>query len=1088
MSYFSIYTLPSNNSKNRLIAPPFGLILSLLILLTAQFSYAGATYFTGSDNENNAGTGVADGDMDRLIGDKDPAAPLEFNIDVTGPLPTFSATLSIRAYDINNAANVYDYVYLNGYKLGKLAGGANQWSITSFKVPNNVIRAGNNKVNMLIDNWHTGAKSIIDWGQIVVDGGPGDKADITDVAITDYSIADGDVTIDAESTVEVSVAGNYVMEMNLIDPNGNNTSVLSQSFTASAGDKIIRQYSPSYPLSDVSGTYTIQALLFLDDAGVLKQQDIDTVTFEHTKNIGPNFSGPAATSVITANPNSIPADGASTSTITVQAKDLKGNNLVVGGANVLLKTTRGTLSKVIDHGDGTYDATLTSTTTAGAATVSATLNGIATNHPILVKFTGLVSTELSTINASPATIIADGTTTSTITVQLVDTAGNKLTSGGATVELSTDLGSLSGVTDNNDGTYSATLTSATTVGVATVSGKVDSVSLGHNTSVHFVAGEASAALSTITATPEAIPADGKTTSVITVQLVDDKGNKLTSGSHSVVLTTTLGTLSAVTDNQNGTYTAILTAPNSAGTATVSGKVDGVAMTDVAVVAFQTATVNGVGSSFTASPTTLVANGASTSTLTVQLLDKDGNKIAASGYSVIFSADKGSLSAVVDNQNGSYTAIYTSPASIESATEIATITSTINGSAGHTVTVNLTRPAAAAVSTGGNGQQNKMQTAVRHGGSLGAGLFAPLLGLLAARRSGRRRSLAALGGISLLLSISAHAGLCPKESGVHSYNSDCWYGGLGAGMSRLSPEENNSGWQVTDNKDPGFKLFAGYQFAPRWLLELDYSDMGKSTVKPDDTSLGGKQSISYKAPALWGIYQLPLGDGAWKLFAKAGVSAIQNSAGSSVPYEKTTSSQFALGAGVQRDVNDKWFVRAEIESLAKDAAYAGLAIGRYFGNSEPPAKPAPPAPVPVVAEVKPPKCPNTRPGAKVDADGCEIIEKFDKVRLNVKFKTASSLVEDNYIPEIEKIADYMQKHPDSAVVIEGHTDNVGKAAFNQTLSEKRAAAVREVLIKHFGIKDSRISSVGYGKTSPIASNTTEAGRAQNRRVMAVLPHE
>ncbi|HET8707035.1 MAG TPA: OmpA family protein, partial [Pseudomonadales bacterium] len=234
--------------------------------------------------------------------------------------------------------------------------------------------------------------------------------------------------------------------------------------------------------------------------------------------------------------------------------------------------------------------------------------------------------------------------------------------------------------------------------------------------------------------------------------------------------------------------------------------------------------------------------------------------------------------------------------------------------------------------------------------------------------------------------------------------------------------------------------------------------------------------------------------AWSLYAKAGVSAIQNSANRIVAYEKVTSAQLALGAGVQRKLNDKWLVRAELEGFDKDAAYAGVSIARFWGSSERPAKPAP---VPVVEEVKDSdgdgvkdpqdKCPNTPPGRKVNADGCEEQPaKVETIRLNVQFKTASADVEEKYLPEIGKVADFMKKYPDYDAVIEGHTDSVGKDGFNQKLSERRAASVREVLIKRFGIAANRISSVGYGKSVPIASNDTEAGRAQNRRVVAVLP--
>ena len=70
-----------------------------------------------------------------------------------------------------------------------------------------------------------------------------------------------------------------------------------------------------------------------------------------------------------------------------------------------------------------------------------------------------------------------------------------------------------------------------------------------------------------------------------------------------------------------------------------------------------------------------------------------------------------------------------------------------------------------------------------------------------------------------------------------------------------------------------------------------------------------------------------------------------------------------------------------------------------------------------------------------------------------------------------------------VVVEGHTDSVGTDAYNMKLSERRANTVREELIEH-GVAPSRITTIGYGETRPIASNDTAEGRAQNRRVVII----
>ena len=78
---------------------------------------------------------------------------------------------------------------------------------------------------------------------------------------------------------------------------------------------------------------------------------------------------------------------------------------------------------------------------------------------------------------------------------------------------------------------------------------------------------------------------------------------------------------------------------------------------------------------------------------------------------------------------------------------------------------------------------------------------------------------------------------------------------------------------------------------------------------------------------------------------------------------------------------------------------------------------------------------------------------------------------------------MSQYPQTTATVEGHTDSVGTDAYNQSLSEKRAGAVRDVLVNQYGVGGERLNSVGYGESRPVADNATEEGRAINRRVEA-----
>jgi len=103
---------------------------------------------------------------------------------------------------------------------------------------------------------------------------------------------------------------------------------------------------------------------------------------------------------------------------------------------------------------------------------------------------------------------------------------------------------------------------------------------------------------------------------------------------------------------------------------------------------------------------------------------------------------------------------------------------------------------------------------------------------------------------------------------------------------------------------------------------------------------------------------------------------------------------------------------------------------------------------------------------------------------IYFDTNSDRIRPESSGTLQEIAEMMKEHTDLALIIEGHTDNVGNAAANQTLSEKRAAAVKAALVGNYGIDGSRLETTGLGATKPATSNDTAEGRQTNRRVELV----
>jgi OOP family OmpA-OmpF porin len=136
-----------------------------------------------------------------------------------------------------------------------------------------------------------------------------------------------------------------------------------------------------------------------------------------------------------------------------------------------------------------------------------------------------------------------------------------------------------------------------------------------------------------------------------------------------------------------------------------------------------------------------------------------------------------------------------------------------------------------------------------------------------------------------------------------------------------------------------------------------------------------------------------------------------------------------------------------------------------------------------------KCPNTPAGAVVDATGCpKVVTTPIKQEINVQFDNGKSVIKPEYKAEVEKVANMAKQYPTAFIEIQGYTDNKGSAKKNVKLSQERANAVRDSLVHDFNVDPSHVTSKGYGPANPVADNKTEAGRAKNRHVTAVLSAE
>lgn len=324
--------------------------------------------------------------------------------------------------------------------------------------------------------------------------------------------------------------------------------------------------------------------------------------------------------------------------------------------------------------------------------------------------------------------------------------------------------------------------------------------------------------------------------------------------------------------------------------------------------------------------------------------------------------------------------------------------------------------------------------------------------------------------------------------------DGWYIGAGGGLAHtqidrfeITADLNNAGYQVTDfqedERDFGYKLFAGYQFTKNFSFEASYFDLGEFSYQATTVPTGMKTGeLDFRGWSLDLIGMLPMSERS-SLYARVGA---HNSA-SSVEFVGTgavnvinpsfrkTSMDHKLGLGYQYQMSDHFAMRLEVERYSMDDAvgnrgdidFLSLSLLYRFGAPNHTVT-APPRNRPVSTPVQ---------TAAPTEQYCSALE--------IQFEIANDDIERVNREHMLVLATFLEKYPETKAVIEGHTDNVGNEADNMRLSEQRAQGAVNYLVREHGIARSRLTAVGYGESRPIATNTTDAGMQANRRINAVI---
>lgn len=144
---------------------------------------------------------------------------------------------------------------------------------------------------------------------------------------------------------------------------------------------------------------------------------------------------------------------------------------------------------------------------------------------------------------------------------------------------------------------------------------------------------------------------------------------------------------------------------------------------------------------------------------------------------------------------------------------------------------------------------------------------------------------------------------------------------------------------------------------------------------------------------------------------------------------------------------------------------------------PPPEPAPVAVVPVAPPPPPPPCVAPKLGQPFTLEGCKVGDSFALAGVNFEFN--KSVLTHKAVTILDMVAPELDKHKGIDVELDGYTDFIGSDAYNIKLSQRRADAVKKYLAEH-GVAADRMTTKGFGKADPVASNKTAEGRAQNRR--------
>ena len=295
-----------------------------------------------------------------------------------------------------------------------------------------------------------------------------------------------------------------------------------------------------------------------------------------------------------------------------------------------------------------------------------------------------------------------------------------------------------------------------------------------------------------------------------------------------------------------------------------------------------------------------------------------------------------------------------------------------------------------------------------------------------------------------------------------------YGGVGLGISRLTPDGNGTIYDVDDEYSGGYKLTLGVDVTERISVEGYFSELGEAKMSPD----GEIEYQDFGLAGLYHFYQSKQPHRSWEAYVKAGVGWMENE--SDLKFKRVNNAHLMLGLGAGYGFNNGLMVRADIDLYDEDSQFFTVNLVKRFGKEEP-KQVIDRDHDGVINRLD--RCAGTMTNVAVDQNGCPVSLVLEGVQFE---SNRDELTSDSKSILVKVAHSLMQSVNNQDIQVVGHTDWLGPAADNMHLSEKRAITVRDFLVSQ-GVDGTRLSSIGKGESESIADNTTKRGRAINRRV-------